>query len=190
MSNNTVSHGAYGMEAIYDEELGGKVGRVVTAKNGRGTQMLYRYEDYEDAIDGNDLHLTIDATIQYYCERVLAEGIEKFEVQNGGFAIAMDPKTGAILAWANSPTYDLNNPRSISDPALSAKLDAIKSDSSLSDEERSEQRTELLYEQWSNKAINEPYEPGSTFKAMVLAAALEEGVVSENDTFVCTERLP
>ena len=184
--NNTVSHGAYGMEAIYDEELGGKVGRVVTAKNGRGTQMLYRYEDYEDAIDGNDLHLTIDATIQYYCERVLAEGIEKFEVQDGGFAIAMDPKTGAILAWANSPTYDLNNPRTISDPVLSAKLDAIKNDSSLSDEERSKQSTELLYEQWSNKAINEPYEPGSTFKSMVLAAALEEGVVSESDTFVCT----
>lgn len=182
----SASHGAYGMEAIYDEELGGKVGRVVTAKNGKGSQLLYRYEDYEDAVDGNDLHLTIDATIQYYCERILEEGIEKFEVRNGGFAIAMDPKTGAILAWANSPTYDLNDPRTISDPILSARLAAIQSNGALSDEEKSKQSTEILYEQWKNKAINEPYEPGSTFKSMVLAAALEEGVVSENDSFSCS----
>ena len=66
--------GAYGMEAIYEEELAGEAGRVVTAKNGKGTEMLYRYEDYYDATDGNDLNLTIDATIQYYCERILAEG--------------------------------------------------------------------------------------------------------------------
>ncbi|MBU5434306.1 penicillin-binding transpeptidase domain-containing protein [Pseudoflavonifractor sp. MSJ-37] len=183
--DNSASHGAYGMEAIYDDELGGKVGRVVTAKTGKGTQMLYRYEDYEDAVDGNDLHLTIDATIQYYCERILAEGIEKFDVQNGGFAIAMDPKTGAILAWANSPTYDLNTPRTITDPILKAKLEQIQN-SNATDEEKSQQSTELLYDQWSNKAINEPYEPGSTFKSMVLAAALEEGVVNENSSFYCS----
>lgn len=184
--NTNDNHGAYGMEAIYDEELGGQVGRIVTAKNGRGTQMLYRYEDYEDAVDGNNLHLTIDATIQYYCERILAEGVEKFEAQNGGFIIAMDPKTGGILAWANSPTYDLNDPRSITDPNLTANLKAVMNDSTLTDEQKNEKSLDILYQQWSNKAINDTYEPGSTFKSMVLAAALEEGVVNENTSFTCT----
>ena len=186
VNTNDGNHGAYGMEAIYDEELGGQVGRIVTAKNGRGTQMLYRYEDYEDAVDGNDLHLTIDATIQYYCERILAEGVEKFEAQDGGFVIAMNPKTGAILAWANSPTYDLNNPRTITDPNLLAKLQEVANDATLTDEEKNTKSLDILYEQWNNKAITDTYEPGSTFKSMVLAAALEEGVVNENSSFSCS----
>ena len=113
---NDGNRGAYGLEAMYNDVLSGQTGRIVTAKDGTGKQLLYRYEDYEDAVDGMDLHLTLDATIQYYCERVLSEGIQKYEVQNGGFAIAMDPNTGAILAWANSPTYDLNNPSAVTDP--------------------------------------------------------------------------
>ena len=183
---NDGNRGAYGLEAMYDDVLSGQTGRIVTAKDGTGKQLLYRYEDYEDAVDGMDLHLTLDATIQYYCERVLSEGIEKFEVQEGGFVIAMNPKTGAILGWANSPSYDLNQPRTISDPALSQKLTQVQNDSTLTDEERSQAVAELLYQQWSNKALNETYEPGSTFKSVVLAAALEEGLVNENSTFTCT----
>ncbi len=183
---NDGNRGAYGLEALYDEELSGQTGRIVTAKDGTGKQLLYRYEDYEDAVDGMDLHLTLDATIQSYCERVLTEGVEKFEAQDGGFVLAMDPDTGAILGWANSPSYDLNEPRTISDENLSAQLQAILNDSSLTDEEKSAQQTNLLYQQWSNKALNQTYEPGSTFKSIVLAAALEEGMVNENDTFTCT----
>ena len=75
----------------------------------------------------NDVTLTIDTSIQYYCERVLEKGIEMFEVQNGGFVIAMDPNTGAIRGWANSPTYDLNSPWTVSDPVLNEYLDTMRS---------------------------------------------------------------
>lgn len=174
------NRGAYGLEALYEEELAGQTGRVVTAKNGGGTEMLYRFEDYYDAINGNDLTITLDSTIQYFCESILEEGIETFDVQNGGFAIAMDPNTGAILAWANSPTYDLNEPRVITDPTLQARLPDPSA------ENYSEVLGELQYEQWKNKALNDTYEPGSTFKSVVLAAGLEEGVITENSGFSCS----
>ena len=178
--------GAYGMEAVYEDVLAGEAGRVVTAKNGRGTEMLYRYEDYYDATNGDNLTLTIDATIQYYCERVLAEGVEKFDVQNGGFAIAMDPNTGAILAWANSPTYDLNEPWTVTDPVLQEYLTTVQNDPSAKEDAYAAALGQMQNQQWRNKAINDTYEPGSTFKSVVLAAALEEGVVSESDHFYCS----
>ncbi len=183
---NSDGKGAYGMEAIYEEELAGETGRVVTAKNGKGTEMLYRFEEYYDALDGNDLTLTIDTTIQYYCERILEKGVEMFEVQDGGFAIAMDPNTGAILAWANSPTYDLNDPWGVTDPVLAAYLETVKNDPSASEEAYQEALGQMQNYQWRNKAIVDTYEPGSTFKSMVLAAALEEGVVNESDHFYCS----
>ena len=183
---NSENEGAYGMEAYYDSVLSGETGRVVTAKNGNGTEMLSRYENYYDATDGNNLNLTIDATIQYYCERALEKGIEMYDVQNGGFAIAMDPNTGAILAWANSPTYDLNNPSQVTDPDTLAELETLKSTYGEDSDEYKEALGEAQLLQWRNKAINDTYEPGSTFKSVVLAAALEEGVVSESDTFNCT----
>ena len=178
--------GAYGMEAIYEDDLAGVTGRVVTAKNGAGVEMLYSFEDYYDAMDGNDLTLTIDASIQHFCEKILEKGIELFEVQDGGFAIAMDPNTGAILAWANSPTYDLNDPWGVSDPVLSAYLETVKNDPSASEEAYRTALGQIQNQQWRNKAIVDTYEPGSTFKSMVLAAALEEDVVSESDHFYCS----
>ena len=183
---NSENEGAYGMEAYYDSELSGETGRVVTAKNGNGTEMLSRYENYYDATDGNNLNLTIDATIQYYCERALEKGIEMYDVQNGGFAIAMDPNTGTILAWANSPTYDLNNPSTVTDPDTLAELETLKATYGEDSDEYKEALGNAQLLQWRNKAINDTYEPGSTFKSVVLAAALEEGVVSESDTFECT----
>ncbi len=182
---NLDNTGAYGMEALYEDELAGETGRVVTAKKGDGTEMKYSFQDYYDATDGNDLHLTLDTTIQYYCERILEKGIEMFDVQNGGFAIAMDPNTGAILAWANSPTYDLNSPWTITDPVLSEYLETVKNDPSANEEAYNTALGQMQNRQWRNKAINDTYEPGSTFKSMVLAAALEEGVVNENSTFYC-----
>ena len=116
------------MEALYEEELAGETGRVVTAKNGVGTEMLYWFEDYYDATNGDDLTLTIDATIQSFCESILKKGVEQFDVQDGGFCIAMDPNTGEILAWANSPTYDLNDPWAVTDPVLSQYLESVKND--------------------------------------------------------------
>ena len=201
---NVDNHGAYGIEAQYDDALSGETGRIVTAKNGDGTQMLYRYEDYYDATDGDNLTLTLDSAIQSYCESILKKGIEQFEVQDGGFCIAMDPNTGEILAWANSPTFDLNNPWTVSDPVLNQYLEDIKSggytkeeayqkalaEGASSEEARdkaiSAAETEVLYTQWANRSISSTYEPGSTFKSIVLAAALEEGVVTENSHFYCS----
>ena len=177
--------GAYGMEAMYEDELAGQMGRVVTAKKGDGTEMKYSFQDYYDATDGNDLALTLDTNIQSYCERILEKGIELYDVQNGGFAIAMDPKTGAIKAWANSPGYDLNSPRTISDPVLNAYIEAVKADPSSNEKAYNKALSDMQNKQWRNKAINDTYEPGSTFKSVVLAAALEEGAVDENSTFDC-----
>ena len=182
---NLDNTGAYGMEALYEDELAGETGRVVTAKNGKGTEMKYSFQDYYDATDGNNLNLTLDTTIQYYCERILEKGIEMFDVQNGGFAIAMNPKTGAILAWANSPTYDLNDPWTVTDPVLNTYLETVKNDPNSSEEAYLTALGSAQNQQWRNKAINDTYEPGSTFKSMVLAAALEEGVVNENSTYYC-----
>ena len=201
---NVDNTGAYGVEALYEDELSGESGRVVTAKNGVGTEMLYWFEDYYDATDGDDLTLTIDSTIQSYCESILQKGIEQFDVQDGGFCIAMDPNTGEILAWANSPTYDLNDPWTVSDPVLLQYIEDVKSGAYTQEEAYqkaleegctsqeaydkavSAAETDALYAQWRNKAINDTYEPGSTFKSLVLAAALEEGVVSEGDHFFCS----
>ena len=149
--------GAYGLEAYYDDILSGQVGRLVTAKNGSGTEMLYGFEEYYDSTDGNDLTITIDAQIQHYCESILAKGIETFDVQDGGFAIAMDPNTGAILGWANSPSYDLNNPREISDPTLLAQLEGLTEGT----DEYDKALEQAQYAQWRNRAISDTYEPGS-----------------------------
>ena len=181
---NAENTGAYGIEAKYEDELSGEAGRIVTGKTATGTELLNHYENYVDAIDGNDLTLTVDATIQSMLESTLAEGVEAYDVLNGGFAIAMDPNSGAILGMANSPEFDLNNYTTILDSLLVEELLALKD--RVPPEEYAEALKSAQWEQWRNKAISDPYEPGSTFKAMVLAAALEEGVVSESDTFNCT----
>lgn len=178
--------GAYGMEALYDDELSGETGRVVTSRNGAGQEMLSRYENYFDATDGYDLHLTLDRTIQSYCERILEKGIETYEVQNGGLAIAMDPNTGKILGWAIAPEYDPNHPSVITDETVLAQLDELKETYGDESDEYLKALQNAQMEQWRNSAVSDTYEPGSTFKTVVLAAALEEGVVSDSDTFTCT----
>lgn len=191
--------GAYGVEAAYETYLQGTEGRVVTAKTGRGTEMYNSYSSFEDAVNGYDVHLTIDATIQAYAEKTLLEGIETFDIENGGFCIIMDPNTGAILAAASSPTYDLNNYSEIVDEKLiafveeeTAKIitetpaDQDQSWTDLLAEARSSALTIARNTMWRSLTYQDTYEPGSTFKALVLAAALEEGLVSESDTFFCS----
>ena len=177
--------GAYGLEAIYDEELSGQAGRVVTAKNARGTEMSSSYSNYVDAVDGKNFTLTIDSTIQYYAEQLVREGIEQYDVQNGGICIVMNPKTGAIYAMVSIPDYDLNEPGSIFDNTLQTRLDQLKADGTTTDEAYQAAVAAARNSQWRSKILNDTYEPGSTFKSLVLSAALEEGVVSESDTFHC-----
>ncbi len=177
------NQGLYGTELIYDKALSGAAGRVVTAKNGKGTEMLSNYENFIDAQNGRDHHLTIDATIQGFAEKALKEGIEKYDIQNGGFCIVMDPNTGGILAMASAPDYDLNDPFVIADAEDAAALQAVRDGGD--QEAYTKARNDALLKQWTNRCVNDGYEPGSTFKSIVVAAALEEGVVSLDTSFYC-----
>ena len=190
--------GAYGIEAVYNDLLEGTPGRVYTTRTAGGTERYNSYANYVDAQDGYDLTLTIDTTIQAYLEKALEEGTQEFDVRNGAFGIAMDPKTGAILGIASSPDFDPNNYSLIINDLLNSQLEsntaaiyaALKADNTenLTDSElmakaESQAKADARTTQWRSRAIDSRYEPGSTFKALVLAAALEEGVVDENDTF-------
>lgn len=193
--------GAYGIEAFYDDVLSGTPGRVVTTKTAKGTEMFDSYSEFVDAKDGLNLNLTIDATIQSYVEKTLAEGIEEFDVRNGAFGIAMDPKTGAILAIASAPEFDPNDYATVTDPVLRRQMEADidtnykylqeHNEEKLSNDELMKKAKAMAYSnavntQWRSKAIDSRYEPGSTYKVLTLASALEEGVVDESDTFMCT----
>ena len=193
--------GAYGIEAVYNDVLEGTAGRVVTTRTAGGTARYNSYAQYIDAVDGYDITLTIDATIQSYLEKTLEEGIKDFEVQDGAFAIAMNPKTAAIYGIASSPDFDPNRYSQIINEELLSQLDGdtaaifekLKAnntenltDSELMQKAEAQAYSDAVNTQWRSKAIDSRYEPGSVFKAIVLAAALEEGVVNENDHFYCS----
>lgn len=184
---NSQNKGSYGLEALYENELSGEEGRTIIAKNARGTEMSSAYSSFTDAIDGYDVHTTIDATIQMYAEKTVEEGIQKFDVINGAFCIVMDPDTAAVLAMVSYPDYDLNDPDTVVDTVELSKLANQKK--TLSSEDYDQAYNNALLKQWSNKCLNTTYEPGSTFKACVVAAALEEGVISEDDTFYCSGKV-
>ena len=197
--------GAYGLEAKYEEILKGIPGRVVTGRTAENDELYNSYSNYVDAVNGYNLTLTIDSTIQSYAEQILAKGIAAYDVQNGGVCIVANPKTMEILAMASSPEFDPNNYSAIMDSLLQeeatsnvqgiyeqlkAENDQKPAEEQLTDAElqqqaQSQANAAVRETQWRNKGLSEPYEPGSTFKALVLAAALEEGVVSESDTFYC-----
>ena len=176
----TDNSGLSGIESRYDDSLSGSKGRVVRATDRNGTDMLFvDYEDYYDASNGENVTLTLDATIQYYMEKHLQQAVEDYDVQNGAAAIAMDPNTGAILGMASLGNFDLNDYQAVSEEAQ-AEIDAAESD-----EEAAELLSAAQQLQWRNKALSDTYEPGSTFKIITLAMALEEGLVDDSSTFYC-----
>ena len=170
----TDNYGLYGLEARYNDVLDGETGLVVSTKDPTGSDMLYGYEQYYKAQNGSDIVLTLDATVQYYVEKALSEMVTSTEAQ-GATGIVMDVETGAVLAMASSPTYDLNDPSAV----YESRLASLVNDGQLD-------LADAQLRQWRNRAINDTYEPGSTFKVLTLAAALEEGVIDENTTFDCT----
>lgn len=184
-NSGSVKVGAQGLEALYQDVLSGATGRVVTSKTGAGTEMLSSYEEYIDAENGSNLNLTIDATIQSMLEQTLSEGIETYNVKKGGFAIALDPSTGAILGMASSPNFDPNSYASIFDQTLLDELKALAEEYGEDSDEYNKAVSDALNLQWRNKALSDTYEPGSVFKPLVVAAALEEGVISPDDHFYC-----
>ena len=187
--------GAEGLEAYYDATLTGNAGAVITTKGNQGSEMLYTYEKYYDASDGNSLVLTLDVTVQYYLEKNLEEAVEKYDVQNGAFGIVMDVNTGEIIAMATLGSYDPNNYQEIYDDELREELDRQYQEALRLDED-SQAYTDAIaaynaavatarLRQWRNRCVSDGYEPGSTFKLITLSAALDSGAVTENDTFVC-----
>ena len=168
--------GAMGLEATYDDVLTGESGMVVTARDRDGRAVLYQYDQYFDAENGCDLQTTLDTTIQYYLEKGVQELEARFGTGKGATGIVMDVNTGAVLAMASLPTYDLNSPSTIYNDFLTAGM---------TEEQIIENATDLRNRQWRSKAINDTYEPGSTFKTLTLAMALEENVVDLNTGFYC-----
>ena len=178
---NGENQGAYGLEAYYNNTLSGTPGRVVSAKNAWGNDMSFQYQDMYQPQDGNSIVLTIDQTVQSVMERHLRTAVIEHGVRNRAAAIFMDVNTGAILGMVTMPDFDPNNPNEIADAATKAELDAMDQDS----EEYQQRLFEAQTEQWNNKCISEPNEPGSVFKIITLSSALETGSVEPEDHFYC-----
>ena len=179
----TDNYGLEGIEARYDRALAGSAGRTVRLTNAFGTELLFdQFEEYQPGEDGLNLVTTVDSTIQYYIEKGLKQAVADYDIQNGAGAIAMDVNTGAVLAMASLDGYDLNHFLDVSDEAR-AVIDSAP------EEQRSELLAQAQARQWRNKALSDTYEPGSTFKIITLAMALEEGVVNERSSFYCPGRV-
>ncbi len=173
------NNGLEGIEAKYNKYLEGVNGQIVRATTASGTEMLLGdFEEYYDAQRGNDVVLTIDSTIQYYLEKHLEQAVIDNSIQNGAMGIVMDVNTGAIRGLANIKNYDLNNAWDVGEETQT-QID------SLPEADRDTALYEAQLKQWRNRVLSDTYEPGSTFKILTLAMALEEGVASEDDSFYC-----
>ena len=156
-------------------------GRIITAKASDGTEIPYRYKQSYDAQDGDDLNLNIDANIQYILEKELAKAVEENQPTDRACGIIMNPKTGQIYAMATSDPYDPNEPAAISDEKTAAELAGLDEDSN----DYKQKQLDAWSLQWKNKAVSEIYNPGSVFKVITGASALEEKAITLNDTFGC-----
>ena len=167
-----------GIEAKYENELKGSSGSIVKHTDAKGGNLDEEGEQYVDAIDGNDLILSIDATIQGIAEKYLEEACIDNACTDGGNIIIMNPNNGDILAMAGYPSYNLNDPYKPIDSEILSKWDSLSK----------EKKSAEMQKMWRNKAISDAYEPGSTFKLITSSAALEEGITDTDNAgeFCCT----
>ena len=167
--------GLFGLEAEYDKELQGRSGLVVTAKANQQNDLLYEYSQYFDPENGDELQVTLEATVQYYLEKGMKDMCDAYSPANGATGIVLDVRNGGILAMASFPNYDLNDYATVTDKTLLEQMERGELD-----EEGAQQK------QWRNKALNDTYEPGSTFKILTLSAALEEGLIDKTTSVNCS----
>ncbi len=173
----TDNQGLNGIEAYYDESLAGINGKIVGSTDGKGRETPFTNEQYVEAVNGKDLVLTVDATIQSIVEKYLSQAVNDNSCEYGT-AVVLNPKTGEVIAMATYPTYDANDPFTINSESLKANWDTYST----------EEKNSYLQAMWRNKAISDTAEPGSTFKIVTAAAALEENI-TKMDTpgvFNCT----
>jgi len=172
------NQGLDGIEAMYEEELKGSSGKITKLTDARGGEIEGKAEEYIEAIDGNDLVLTIDATIQGIAEKYLEEACVDNVCTDGGNIVIMNPKNGDILAMAGYPNYNLNEPYTPTTEELSAAWPDLPQN----------EKTKALQQMWRNKAVADTYEPGSVFKLITASAALEEGITTtdKEGEFCCT----
>lgn len=167
------NQGIIGLEAKYDEYLKGEAGKILTLTDSKGLEVDSTQERIPP-VDGYNLVTSIDIVVQQYAEQTIKKAVEAKSAK-GGCIIVLNPQNGEIYAMANYPTFDLNNPFEINDEELSAVWDTLSE----------KERNDALNKMWRNTAINDTYEPGSTFKTVTASAGLEEGVVTPESHFFC-----
>lgn len=167
------NQGIIGLEAKYDELLEGEKGKILTLTDSRGNEVDSEQERIPP-VDGKNLVTTIDVVMQQYAEQTIAKAVETKGAKRG-VIIILNPQNGEIYAMANYPTFDLNDPFTIQDEELAANWDSFSE----------EEKNDYLNQMWRNTAINDTYEPGSTFKIVTSSAGLEEGVVTPESSFFC-----
>ena len=176
--------GIYGLEKVYNNILEGTEGKYITAQNAQGGDMPFQYEEYIEDENSYNLISTIDLFIQYQLEAQLKAASIESGAQNRAAGIVMNPKTGEIYAMAVYPSFDLNDPYTL-DTTSQIKLNAYEKGT----KEYKNQYLNLLFTMWNNKAVTELYEPGSTFKLVTTAVALQEQAATLKSTFTCTGSL-
>ena len=199
---NASGDGCEGVEAAYDSYLSGRTGRVITTKGNNEMDMPFSYENYVSARQGDSVVLTLDATVQACLEKQMQAAIGRYDVQNGAFGLVMNCKTGEILAMATLGSYDPNSYLEVADPDVSAQLEEMRlsylsiqpdSEEFLSGQKAySEALSAARLKQWRNRVLSDGYEPGSTFKVLTMAAALDCGAIDLNTSFHCSgsEQIP
>ena len=172
------NQGLDGIEALYDKTLKGSTGKITKLRDAKGGDIDDTSEDYIKAVNGDDLVLTIDSTIQGIAEKYLKEACIDNKCTDGGNIIVMNPKNGDILALAGYPNYNLNEPYSPNTDELKSVWDTLSQ----------EDKTKNMQAMWRNKAVSDTYEPGSTFKLVTASASLEEKIaeVDKAGEFCCT----
>ena len=176
---NDMNQGAYGLESYYNSILSGTSGRLVAARNGLSGDMPYEYQKLYEGTDGNSLVLTIDATVQQFLEKHLEIAVIEHDVQQYVTGIVMNVNTGEVLAMSSKPDFDPNNPTVVSDTKALERLSGLEGE---------EYQIQLAAEQqnmWRNKCISDPYEPGSVFKLVTAASALDVGAATVNSSYTC-----